>query len=54
MTFQNTLEFAKTLDSQDPLKEYRNEFFFLKLMASKQFILLGIPLDFYPLVQKSM
>ncbi len=28
MTFQNTLEFAKQLDSQDELKQYRNEFIF--------------------------
>lgn len=28
MTFQNTLEFAQQLDSQDELKQYRNEFIF--------------------------
>ena len=28
MTFQNTLEFAQLLDSQDELKNYRNEFIF--------------------------
>lgn len=28
MTFQNTLEFAQQLDSQDELKHYRNEFIF--------------------------
>ncbi|WP_136669060.1 kynureninase [Flavobacterium sp. H122] len=28
MTFQNTLDFARQLDAQDELKEYRNEFIF--------------------------
>ena len=28
MTFQNTIEFAKQLDSQDPLKSYKSEFIF--------------------------
>ena len=31
MTFQNTLEFAKNLDIQDHLKEYRKEFYFPKV-----------------------
>ena len=31
MTFQNTLEFAKELDSHDHLKEYRKEFYFPKV-----------------------
>jgi hypothetical protein len=32
MIFQNNLEFAKELDSQDPLKEYRKEFAFIFLV----------------------
>ena len=30
MIFQNTLDFARSLDAQDPLRRYREQFFFPK------------------------
>jgi kynureninase len=41
MTFQNTLEFAKELDSQDHLKDYRKEFYFPKVNGKQAIYFTG-------------
>jgi len=48
MLFQNSLEFAEALDSQDPLREYRNEFHFPKLNGKAVIYFTGNSLGLQP------
>lgn len=48
MNFKNTLEFAKRLDKEDPLKEYRNRFHFPKLKGEQVIYLVGNSLGLQP------
>jgi kynureninase len=48
MTFENTLEFAKKLDSQDPLNKYQDEFIFPKVNGQKVIYFTGNSLGLQP------
>lgn len=48
MTFKNTLEFAKKLDSQDPLNKYQDEFIFPKVNGKKVIYFTGNSLGLQP------
>jgi kynureninase len=48
MTFENTLEFAKQLDLQDPLHKYQDEFIFPKVQGKKVIYFTGNSLGLQP------
>jgi kynureninase len=48
MIFQNTLEFAQSLDAQDALKSYRNEFIFPKVNGKQVIYFTGNSLGLQP------
>lgn len=48
MKFENTLEFARHLDETDPLKSFRDEFFFPKSFHKKAIYLCGNSLGLQP------
>ncbi|MEY2738885.1 MAG: Kynureninase [Bacteroidota bacterium] len=48
MIFQNTREFAKSLDTQDALKDYRNEFIFPKVNGKQVIYFTGNSLGLQP------
>ena len=48
MSFENTLEFAKKLDSQDPLNKYQDEFIFPKVNGKKVIYFTGNSLGLQP------
>ena len=48
MTFQNTKEFARALDAQDPLAKYRNEFIFPKVGGKDVIYFTGNSLGLQP------
>lgn len=48
MQFQNTLEFAKKLDAEDPLKEYRDAFHFPKVNGKQVIYFTGNSLGLQP------
>ena len=48
MTFENTLEFAKQLDSKDPLNKYQNEFIFPEVNGKKVIYFTGNSLGLQP------
>ncbi len=48
MQFQNTLEFARKLDAEDPLKEYRDEFYFPKVNGKQVIYFTGNSLGLQP------
>ncbi|MGB5378729.1 kynureninase [Muriicola sp.] len=48
MKFQNTLSFARELDTQDPLARYRNEFYFPKVNGSDVIYFTGNSLGLQP------
>lgn len=48
MTFENTLEFAKQLDSQDQLQQYQNEFIFPEVNGKKVIYFTGNSLGLQP------
>jgi kynureninase len=48
MVFQNTLEFAQSLDAQDALKSYRNEFIFPKVNGKQVIYFTGNSLGLQP------
>src|SRR6478735_5716634 len=48
MTFQNTREFAQTLDAQDQLKKYRDEFIFPKVNDKQVIYFVGNSLGLQP------
>ncbi len=52
MTFENTPEFAKLLDSQDPLYAYRDQFIFPKVNNKKVIYFTGNSLGLQPLRTK--
>lgn len=48
MTFQNTKDFARALDAQDPLAKYRNEFLFPKVNGKNVIYFTGNSLGLQP------
>jgi kynureninase len=48
MNFQNTREFAQSLDAQDELKNYRNEFIFPKVNGKQVIYFTGNSLGLQP------
>jgi kynureninase len=48
MIFENTLSFARSLDAQDPLKEFRNEFYCPKHKGKKAIYFCGNSLGLQP------
>ncbi|MEY2738780.1 MAG: kynureninase, partial [Bacteroidota bacterium] len=48
MIFQNTREFAQSLDAQDALKDYRNEFIFPKVNGKQVIYFTGNSLGLQP------
>jgi kynureninase len=48
MTFENTLEFAKKLDSQDQLHKYQDEFIFPQVNGKKVIYFTGNSLGLQP------
>jgi kynureninase len=53
MTFQNTREFAKQLDSQDPLNLYQDQFIFPKVNDKRVIYFTGNSLGLQPKRTKS-
>ena len=53
MNFQNTREFAKQLDANDQLAQYKKNFIFLNITVKMLFILQVIHLDYKPKITKS-
>ncbi|MFE3871449.1 kynureninase [Flavobacterium sp. ZS1P70] len=53
MTFENTLEFAQKLDTQDQLNKYQNEFIFPKVNGKKVIYFTGNSLGLQPKRTKS-
>jgi kynureninase len=48
MNFQNTLSYARELDSKDPLRKYRKEFYFPKVKGSEVIYFTGNSLGLQP------
>ena len=48
MIFENTLEFAKQLDAQDPLQKYQQEFIFPQVNGEKVIYFTGNSLGLQP------
>ena len=48
MQFQNTIEFAQKLDTEDPLRKYRGEFHFPKVDGKKVIYFTGNSLGLQP------
>ena len=53
MNFQNTLEFAKQLDEQDPLKHFRNKFLIPEVQGNQKIYFLGNSLGLQPKTVKA-